>query len=94
MLASDFYEVSRLGTLRTRAKNIRDLSNGALRLTSIRYDSTAVRIYGDAAILTAISVNSGTFRGTAFSNTIRYTRVFLRRDGRWQAVMMQQTPMQ
>jgi hypothetical protein len=28
-----------------------------------------------------------------FSGRIRYTRVFVRRDGRWQAVTMQHTPM-
>jgi len=93
MVASDFYEVSRLGTLRTRADNIRDISSGALHLTSIRYDSTTVRIHGDVAVLTAIADNTGTFRGMDFSGKIRYTRIFVRRDGRWQAVMMQQTPM-
>ena len=34
---------------------------------------------------------TGTFRGFPFSGRIWYTRVFVRRDGRWQAVAMQQT---
>lgn len=29
-----------------------------------------------------------------FSGKIRYMRIFVRRDGRWQAVAMQQTPFQ
>lgn len=92
LLATEFYEVSRLGTLRSRADNIRDLTSGVLHLTSIRYDSTSVRIYDNTAVLTAISDNAGTFRGQPFSGKVRYTRVFVRRDGRWQGVMMQQTP--
>ncbi|HYU07926.1 MAG TPA: nuclear transport factor 2 family protein [Gemmatimonadales bacterium] len=94
LLAPDFMEISRLGTVRTRADNIRDIANGTLHLTSINYDSLAVRIYGDVAVLTGIADNVGTMRGFPFSGKIRYTRVFVRREGRWQAVLMQQTPMQ
>jgi ketosteroid isomerase-like protein len=94
MLAPDFIEISRLGTLRTRADNIRDIASGALHLTSIKYDSLNVRVYGDVAVLTGIADNTGTMHGFPFAGKIRYSRTFVRRDGRWQAVLMQQTPMQ
>jgi ketosteroid isomerase-like protein len=94
MLAPDFMEISRLGTVRTRADNIRDIASGALHLTSVTYDSLTVRVYGDVAVLTGIADNTGTMRGFPFSGKIRYTRVFVRRDGRWQAILMQQTMMQ
>jgi ketosteroid isomerase-like protein len=94
MLAPDFVEVSRLGTVRTRADNIRDIASGALHLSAVTYDSLTVRLYGDVAVLTGIADNTGTMRGFPFSGKIRYTRVFVRRDGRWQAVLMQQTMMQ
>ena len=94
MVAEEFTEVSRLGQLRTRADNIRDIASGVLKLTSVKYDSLTVRIYGDVAVLSGIADNAGTFRGFPFSGKIRYTRIFVRRDGRWQAVAMQQTSMQ
>ena len=94
MLAPDFVEISRLGAIRTRADNIRDIASGDLHLTAINYDSLTVRVYGDVAVLTGIANNTGTFHGFPFSGKIRYTRVFVRRDGRWQAVLMQQTPIQ
>jgi len=94
MIAPDFIEISRLGTVRTRADNIRDIASGALHLTSIKYDSLNVRIYGDVAVLTGIADNTGTMRGFPFAGKIRYTRIFVRRDGRWQAVEMHQTMMQ
>jgi len=94
MIAPDFVEISRLGTVRTRADNIRDIASGALHLTAIKYDSLTVRIYGDVAVLTGIADNTGTMRGFPFAGKIRYTRIFVRKDGRWQAVLMQQTPMQ
>src|SRR5262245_34536189 len=94
LIADDFVEISRLGTLRTKADNMREIANGTLRLTSVRYDSLSVRIYGDVAVLQGIADNAGVFRGFPFSGKIRYTRVFVRRAGHWQAVAMQQTSMQ
>ena len=94
LVAEEFVEVSRLGQIRTRADNLHDISSGDLKLTAVRYDSLVVRIYGDVAVLRGIADNAGTFRGFPFSGKIRYTRVFVRRDGRWQAVAMQQTSLQ
>jgi hypothetical protein len=94
LVGAEFFEVSRLGQLRTRADNIRDIASGELRLLTVRYDSLAVRIYGDVAVLRGIADNTGTYRGFPFSGRIRYTRIFVRRDGRWQAVAMQQTSLQ
>jgi hypothetical protein len=94
MLATEFMEISRLGLVRTRADNIRDIASGDLKLLTVKYDSLSVRIYGAVAVLTGIADNTGQFRGFPFSGKIRYTRVFVRRAGRWQAVLMQQTPMQ
>lgn len=93
LVAEEFVEVSRLGQIRTRADNLKDIASGDLKLTVVRYDSLVVRIYGDVAVLRGIADNTGTFRGFPFSGRIRYTRVFVRRDGRWQAVAMQQTSM-
>lgn len=94
LVAEEFIEISRLGQIRSRAANMSDIATGQLKLTSVQYDSLAVRIYGDVAILTAIADNTGVFRGFSFAGRIRYMRVFVRRDGRWQAVAMQQTSMQ
>lgn len=93
LVADEFIEISRLGQIRTKVDNIRDIGSGDLRLLSVRYDSLVVRIYGDVAVLRGIADNTGTFRGFPFSGKIRYLRVFVRRDGRWQAVAMQQTPL-
>ncbi|HVH66412.1 MAG TPA: nuclear transport factor 2 family protein [Gemmatimonadales bacterium] len=94
LVADDFVEISRLGTVRTKADNLREIATGVLKLTSVHYDSLSVRIYGDVAVLQGIAENTGSFRGFPFSGKIRYMRVFVRRDGRWRAVAMRQTSMQ
>jgi len=93
LTAAEFYEVNRFGQLRTRASNMQEIATRTLKLTSVSYDSLSVRIYGDLAILTGIADNTGEYRGIPFSGRIRYTRIFTRREGRWQAVVMQHTPM-
>ena len=93
MTALEFNELTRFGTVRPRSANMREVASGVLRLTSVHFDSLQVRVYGDVAILQGITDNTGTFGGMPFSGRIRYTRVFVRRDGRWQAVTMQHTPM-
>lgn len=90
---SEFYEVNRFGQLRSRASNMQEIATGALKLTVVDYDSLSVRIYDNVAILTGIADNTGEYRGNPFTGRMRYTRVFVRRDGRWQAVVMQHTPM-
>ena len=92
MVGEEFIEISRRGTVRTRAENLQEIASRDLVLTTINYDSLTVRVYGDVAVLTGIADNAGTYRGFAFGGKIRYTRVFVRRAGRWQAVAMQQTP--
>jgi hypothetical protein len=94
LVADEFIEISRLGQLRTKANNIRDIASGELKLTSVKYDSLTVRIYGDVAVLRGIADNTGIFRRFPFSGRVRYMRIFVRRGGRWQAVAMQQTPLQ
>lgn len=93
MTADDFVEISRLGQIRTKADNLRELASGALKLTSVKYDSLSVRVYGDVAVLQGVADNTGTFRGFPFAGKLRYTRIFVQRDGRWQAVAMQHTMM-
>jgi ketosteroid isomerase-like protein len=92
MTAVEFNELTRFGTVRNRAANLRDVGSGNLRLQTVKFDSLTVRVYGDVAILQGITDNTGTMMGVPFSGRIRYTRVFVRRDGRWQAVTMQHTP--
>jgi ketosteroid isomerase-like protein len=94
MTAEEFFEITRLGTLRGKPDNMRDLSSGDLKLTTVKYDSLTVKTYGDVAILRGIADNTGTYRGFPFAGKIRYMRIFVKRDGRWQAVAMQHTPIQ
>ena len=65
------------------------LSLPTMRLRG-HYFALATLAFGE--VLRAIANNTGMFHGQPFAGRIWYTRVFVWRDGRWQAVTMQQTP--
>ena len=46
-----------------------------------------VRVYGESAVVTAITSTKGKFRGQEFSTRERATDVFVKREGRWQCVL-------
>ena len=63
-------------------------AGGAYR--SIRLDDLAVRRYGsDTAIVTGVNVLQGTAPDDIVR--VRFTDVFVRKDGRWRAVSAQET---
>jgi len=59
---------------------------------SLVADHVKVRIYGDTAIVTYLSTAKGTDPLGAIDDQRLFTRVFVRRDGRWQQVHSQPTP--
>ena len=57
-------------------------------------DEIKVRLYGDTAIVTYRSNAKGEDQQGEIDFQRSVTRVFLRRDGRWQQVHSQATPIQ
>jgi len=56
---------------------------------NLKYPS--VRMYGDAAIVTSIWSGTYSFDAKETTETIRYIDVFIRANGKWQAVASQGT---
>jgi len=54
-----------------------------------QFDQLRARVYGDTGIVTGIVTSSGQ---TGDRDRTIFTDVFVRRDGRWQAVSAQETP--
>lgn len=60
---------------------------------SIVDEDMQVSVYGDVAIVTGIENLKGTFNGVRGPDlALRFTNVFVRRDGRWQMVTHHSTP--
>ena len=74
------------GTLVTKPMALADLKEGALRIESFRLDDLKIRVYGDTAVVTGLITERSKFRDKDTSGVRRFTDVFVKRAGHWQAV--------
>lgn len=90
-LADDYVAISPLGQVTTKQDAISARKSGQLRYETINVSDMVVRVYGDTAVVTARADVKGHQLGEDFSGPYRYTRVWVRRTGHWQAVSYQAT---
>lgn len=90
-LAEDYVAITPLGQVTTKQDTISARRSGQLRYESMNVTDMVVRLYGDTAVVTARADVKGHQLGEDFSGPYRYTRVWVRRGGRWQAVSYQAT---
>ena len=84
--AEDFIGVGPSGTVRTKPQVIADFKSGDLKFQSITADEVQVRVYGDAAVETGLSTMVGQDKGKALPHDTRFTRVWIKQQGRWRLV--------
>src|SRR5215468_4815096 len=84
--ADDFIGVGPSGTVRTKAQVISDFTSGDLKFQSITTDDVQVRVYGNTAVETGRSTMNGQDRGKAVPRDTRFTRVWIKQQGRWRLV--------
>jgi ketosteroid isomerase-like protein len=90
-LAEDYVAISPLGQVTTKKEALSARKSGQLRYDTIDVSDMVVRLYGDTAVVTARADVKGHQLGEDFSGPYRYTRVWVRRSGHWQAVSYQAT---
>lgn len=90
-LAEDYVAITPLGTVTTKEDTVSARKSGQLRYETIDVTDMVVRIYGDMAVVTARAEVKGHQLGEDFSGPYRYTRVWVRHTGHWQAVSYQAT---
>ncbi len=90
-LAEDYVAITPLGQVTTKQDTVSARKNGQLRYDTIDVSDMVIRLYGDTAVVTARMDVKGHQLGEDFSGPYRYTRVWVRRTGHWQAVSYQAT---
>ena len=84
--ADDFIGVGPSGTVRTKPQVISDFTSGHLKFQSITTDDVQVRVYGNTAVETGRSTMNGQDRGKTVPRDNRFTRVWVKQQGRWRLV--------
>ena len=93
LAAEDFRFIEEDGQVLNRVQYIAARSHNPENVESAVQDEIEVLQYGDAAIATGRSTVRGTRGSVPFVYRFRWTDVYVRRAGRWQAVLGQLTPL-
>lgn len=91
ILADDWIGIDFEGTALTKAQALRGIGSGSGSLESTVLSGVKVRIYGNTGIVTGTDTEKGEYHGKDSSGKYLWTDVFVRRNGRWQAVSSQST---
>ena len=92
VLHKDYVHHRPRGTAEDRAEYLENRKTGRVDFESLASDGIRVRLFGDTAVVTGRSTAKGKDQHGAIDDQRLWTRVFLRRDGRWQIVHYQGTP--
>ena len=84
--ADDFIGVGPSGTVRTKPQVISDFTSGTLKFQSITTEEVQVRVYENTAVETGLSTMVGQDKGKAVPRDTRFTRVWVKQQGRWRLV--------
>jgi len=84
--AEDFIGVGPSGTVRTKPEVLSDFTSGHLKFQSITTDEVQVRVYGNTAVETGLSTMVGQDADKTVPRDNRFTRVWVKQQGRWRIV--------
>jgi len=87
IVADDWIIVDPNGEIVDRTRFFEVIKSGALTHDIMESGDFRVRVYGESAVVTAITSTKGKFMGQEFSTRERATDAFVKRDGRWQCVL-------
>ena len=87
IVADDWIIVDPNGEIVDRTRFFEVIKSGALTHDIMESEDFRVRVYGESAVVTAITSTKGKFMGQEFSTRERATDVFVKRDGRWECVL-------
>lgn len=86
LLVDDWLLTHSDGRVQTKSEYISELSSRSRTNQAISNEEVSLRAYGDTAVITGVSVQSGVSKGKPWSGRFRFTRVWILRDEKWKMV--------
>lgn len=94
MTSEDYTFITLRGELRTKSEILKGFASGSFKYASRQIADLNVRVYGSTAVVTGRSVQKGMENGKDYSGPYWFTRVYVKRGGRWITVALQTTLIQ
>jgi uncharacterized protein (TIGR02246 family) len=87
IIAPDWMVTGVDGRVATRDDVLRDVFDARIhRILTLEIDDVRVRVFENSAVVTGRTRGRGEYERAPYDVTLRFTDVFVRRDGSWQAV--------
>ena len=92
LTSDDYILINANGELSDKPTTMNNIKTGVIKLTANEVSDLKVRVYGNTAVVTGKSTAKGTIGGRELKGPVMFTRVYVKKDGKWQSVAFQQTP--
>ena len=89
--SDDYTLINMNGQMSDKSQMVAAFKSGQTKLTSDDLSDLKVRVYGNTAVITGKADVKGTLGGSDATGQIIFTRVYVKKGGRWQSVAFQQT---
>ncbi len=91
LVGDDYVFTNQDAVIRTKAQMVSAYDSGSIKYESVMFDEIKVHAYGDTAVVTGRNTAKGQDNGKDIGGQFRYTRVYVKRQGKWQLVATQAT---
>jgi ketosteroid isomerase-like protein len=91
IVGDDYVFTNQDAVIRTKAQMVSAYDSGSIKYESVKFDEIKVHAYRDTAVVTGRNTAKGQDNGKDISGQFRYTRVYVKRQGKWQLVATQST---
>jgi ketosteroid isomerase-like protein len=86
LIADDLVFTMHTGQVVNKQYDLDAHSSGIFKFTKVDLDDRQIHHYGDCIVVTVKADLAGTLNQQAFSESYRFTRVWVQRQNRWQIV--------
>jgi ketosteroid isomerase-like protein len=83
LLSDELEYTNQFGEVLTKAQWLDNIGSEKLKHVTFDHKVANLRVYGDAAVLTGISHTVFEYKGAVSETPRRFTRFFVKQDGRW-----------
>lgn len=88
LLMDDFIYTSARGEVLHKPQYLQNLASGEVQMQGEEYSQLAVRQHEDVAVVTGVVMLQASYQGQDISGANLFTKVWLRHQGRWQALAL------
>jgi ketosteroid isomerase-like protein len=92
LTSDDYANTTAQGKIEKKAEILDGFKSGKIKFDSRELSDLDVRVYGNTAVVTGQVNQKATNNGADISGQSRFTRVYVKQNGRWVSVANQATP--